>query len=232
MRAKISTTYYVTFVGMENDVVQVKRQEGIKGQPATFVKVTDVPYAVRTATQAFMGWTTVKDDDTTLISDSVDPSVVKTVYAYVTDAFWIHYDENDDTYDEDGNKIESGGASFTGPVAIDSKKAPSDVVNPIPAPTRPGYDFAGWYNGTRDPNTMAVTLDGPFDWDAKLTKDVTIFATWTAKTSPVKYYVNVWRQNVSGTGYDYDSSASFEETATPNSAIVLRNNNYSVGSSR
>ena len=229
--ANISTTYYVTFVGIENDVVRVKRQEGIKGQPATRVQVTDVPYAVKTATQAFMGWTTVKDDISTRISNSVDPSVNKTVYAYVTDAYWIQYDENDDTYDEDGNKIENGGASFVGPVAIDTKMTPREVVGTIPEPTRPGYDFAGWYNGTRNPETMAVTLTGPFDWDAKLTKDVTIFATWTEKTGPVKYYVNVWKQNVNGTGYDYDSSASFSATANPNATIIIKNNNYSVGGS-
>ena len=229
--ANISTTYYVTFVGIENDVVRVKRQEGIKGQPATRVQVTDVPYAVKTATQAFMGWTTVKDDISTRISDSVDPSVNKTVYAYVTDAYWIHYDENDDTYDEDGNKIENGGASFVGPVAIDTKMTPREVVETIPEPTRPGYDFAGWYNGTRNPETMAVTLTGPFDWDAKLTEDVTIFATWTEKTGPVKYYVNVWRQNVNATGYDYDSSASFSATASPNATITISNNYYSVGGS-
>ena len=229
--ANITTTYYVTFVGTENDVVKVKRQEGTKGQPAPEIKVNDVKYAVKAATQAFLGWTTEKDNDATLINNTVDPSVTKVVYAYVTDAFWIHFDENDDTYDEKGNKIESGGASFTGPVAIDTKKTPGEVLNPIPTPSRPGYEFDGWYNGTRDPDTMAVTLEGPFEWDKKLTDNVTVFAKWKEKTSAVKYYVNVWKQNAENDSYYYDSSASFEETAAPNSRITFGTNIYRVGTS-
>lgn len=204
--ANITTTYYVTFVGIDNDVVQVKKIAGTQGESA-YTTVNDIPYAVQKSTQAFKGWTTTQNDESTLITNNnIDASKVSHVYAYVIDAFWIHFDENDDLYDTNGNKISSGGASYIGPVAVSQTQTPAQAVSTIPESTRRGYDFLGWYYGTKGSDNN-VTLGEPFDWNTLMTEDVTVYAKWEAHAN-TELTINIWKQNLEGTGYDYVADAS------------------------
>lgn len=204
--ANITTTYYVTFVGIDNDIVQVKKIPGTQGESA-YTTVNDIPYTPKKSTQAFKGWATAPNDESTLIADNnIDASKTTHVYACVIDAFWIHFDENDDTYDDAGNKISSGGASYVGPVAIPQTKTPAEAVPAIPQSSRHGYDFLGWYNGTKNPNN-SVTLGDPFNWDSLMTEDVTVYAKWQAHAD-TELTINIWKQNLDATGYDYVADAS------------------------
>lgn len=223
IRANIATTYYVTFVGVENDVVQVKKIPATQGENA-YTTVNDIPYTVQKSTQAFKGWTTTQGDESTLITNnSINAKEVSHVYADVIDAFWIHFDENDDLYDADGNKISSGGASFVGPVAVEQTKTPRTSIGTIPESTRKGYEFLGWYYGTKGSDNN-VTLGDPFNWDTPLTEDVTIYAKWEAHTDTV-FTVNIWKEKLNG-GYDYVANASSTYNGTTGAKITCYQNYF------
>ncbi len=227
IRAKINTTYYVTFVGVEKDVVQVKKVPGVQGESA-YTDV-NVSYVVKDSMSAFKGWSTVADDESKIVTGQIDASDnnYRKLYAVVIKAFWIHFDENDDEYDADGNKISSGGASYTGPVAIEQTKTPRQGIGTIPSPTRPGYSFAKWYTGTKDDKNH-VTLDQEFNWDVKLTKDVTLFATWTANAT-TKYTINIWMQNADDDGYSFDPEASGTYSGNTNAKLSdFKANGYKI----
>ncbi|MCL2521906.1 MAG: InlB B-repeat-containing protein, partial [Erysipelotrichales bacterium] len=51
----------------------------------------------------------------------------------------------------------------------------------LPTPTRTGFTFAGWYNGTD-----LIPLDGTWD----ITNDTTLIAQWTANTYTITFNVN------------------------------------------
>lgn len=209
--AKIRTTYYVTFIGASGEVAYVKRVPAEKGAAAP-VSITN-GYTPKKSTQAFLGWSLVKDDQESIRTE-VDASIEaeRTLYAIVVDAFWIHFEENDDTY-ENGVVVATGGASYTSPMYVmDGEKAtqPAD-------PTREGYSFDGWFYGTKN-DDGSVTLGEKFDWNTIIEKDITLYGSWTAN-STTKYTVIIWQQKVtdsksltddSAKTYDYKASYTLE----------------------
>jgi uncharacterized repeat protein (TIGR02543 family) len=219
---KIRTTYYVTLIGGEGEVVQVKRKE-VEDDGDTIVSLDDVTYIPKTAEQAFVGWTldNTVDDPTIITSVDASKESERTVYAVVSEAHWIYFDENDDTYDSDDNLIATGGASYTGPVYVlqgetASAKKPKD-------PTRAGYTFGGWYTGK---GTAAGEVSGTeFDWDKELTESVTLYAKWTINTE-TEYTVILWQQKISDdknitdtSKKSYDYKDSFTLTGTPGTKL-------------
>ncbi|MCL2522494.1 MAG: InlB B-repeat-containing protein, partial [Erysipelotrichales bacterium] len=56
-----------------------------------------------------------------------------------------------------------------------------DQTYTLPSPTRTGYTFAGWYNGTD-----LIPLTGTWD----IASDVTLVASWTANTYTITFNVN------------------------------------------
>ena len=209
--AKIRTTYYITFIGASGEVAYVKRVEAEKGAAAP-ITITN-GYTPKKSTQAFLGWSLVKDDQDRIVTE-VDASneAERILYAIVVDAFWIHFEENDDVY-EDGEVVATGGASYTSPIYVmDGEKAtqPAD-------PTREGYSFDGWYYGTKN-DDGSVTLGEKFDWNTIIEKDITLYGSWTAN-STTKYTVIIWQQKVtdsksltdnSAKTYDYKASYTLE----------------------
>ncbi len=219
---KIRTTYYVTFIGGEGEVVQVKRKE-VEDDSDTTVPLTDVTYIPKNAEQAFVGWTldNTVDDPTIITSVDASKESERKVYAVVSEAHWIYFDENDDTYDSDNNLIATGGASYTGPVYVlqsetASAKKPKD-------PTRAGYTFGGWYTGK---GTAAGEVSGTeFEWDKKLTESVTLYAKWTINTE-TEYTVILWQQKISDdkditdtSKKSYDYKDSFTLTGIPGTKL-------------
>jgi uncharacterized repeat protein (TIGR02543 family) len=51
----------------------------------------------------------------------------------------------------------------------------STVIEPT-APTRDGYDFAGWYTSEDEGQTLSDTA---FGFDTAITEDITLYAKWT-----------------------------------------------------
>jgi len=209
--AKIRTTYYITFIGASGEVAYVKRVPAEKGAEAP-VSITN-GYTPKKSTQAFLGWSLVKDDQDSIVTE-VDASdeAQRKLYAIVVDAFWIHFEENDDTY-ENGVVVATGGASYTSPIYVmDGEKAtqPAD-------PTREGYSFDGWFYGTKN-DDGSVTLGEKFDWNTIIDEDITLYGSWTAN-STTKYTVIIWQQKVtdsksltddSAKTYDYKASYTLE----------------------
>ncbi|MBQ7429300.1 MAG: InlB B-repeat-containing protein [Butyrivibrio sp.] len=209
--AKIRTTYYVTFIGASGEVAYVKRVEAEKGKAAP-TSITN-GYTPKKSTQAFLGWSLVKDDQENIRTE-VDASIEaeRTLYAIVVDAFWIHFEENDDVY-EDGVVVATGGASYTSPIYVMNGKKATQPADP----TREGYSFNGWFYGTKN-DDGSVTLGEKFDWDTIIDEDITLYGSWTAN-STTKYTVIIWQQKVtdsksltddSAKTYDYKASYTLE----------------------
>ena len=78
-----------------------------------------------------------------------------------------------------------------GSVSPTSKTVTYDASYTLPTPTRTGYTFAGWYNGS--------TKYTGGTW--KTASNTTLTASWTTN-SGIAYVVNHHKQNIAGTGYD------------------------------
>jgi uncharacterized repeat protein (TIGR02543 family) len=93
------------------------------------------------------------------------------------------------------------------------------TVSQPPAPTRPGYTFRYW-SETDGGNTA-------FDFNTKLTTDLTLYAVWAPQT--VDYTVVVWmeKKNISGdagtapSNYDYLGKFTRRATAGTNMTTVV-----------
>lgn len=89
-----------------------------------------------------------------------------------------------------------------GSVSPTSKTVTYDASYTLPTPTRTGYTFAGWYNGS--------TKYTGGTW--KTASNTTLTASWTAN-SGIAYVVNHHKQNIAGTGYDSPEVENLTGTA-------------------
>ncbi len=99
---------------------------------------------------------------------------------------WLVFDEN------------GKGATYNAPQFV---KSGETTARPRPDAEmqRFGYTFGGWYT---DKN---CTNGNEFTFGNELTESTTIYAKWTAKAT-ANYTVLIWKQNVSGNGYDFAES--------------------------
>ncbi len=175
--ARIEDGYYVFF--MNGDTVIATKT----GQTNDKVTFEDVSFPVN-ANQAITGWYTDKDCTS---GNQVESVIIKdsniTLYAKVETGYWITF--------------ESNGGSYVEPKFFATSKnteKPND-------PAKPGYAFAGWYNG-----------DTEYTFDSALTESITLKAKWTAKDS-VKYTVIHWQENANDDEYSFAESEQL--TGTP-----------------
>ena len=109
-------------------------------------------------------------------------------YKYTRNSYTI-------TLDANGGEVE--------PSSITAKYGESIT---LPAPTREGYGFDGWYNGT-----VAFTSA------TMVAENLTLTAQWSA--GKIGYTVNHYQQNVDGNGYTLyktdSGTASMDEEVTP-----------------
>lgn len=87
------------------------------------------------------------------------------------------------TYDSNGGSA----------VTAQSIKENDKALAPI-APTRPGYDFAGWYIG-----------ETAFDFDSAITQNITLTAKWTKVTYTITYKDGDTTLNLSPASYDIET---------------------------
>ena len=206
--AKIVATYYVTFYGQDGEIVQVKEVLLETGETSKVVDTTDVAIIPKLDTQSFKGWSTTEDGTASVTSVTVTNSNIQ-LYPIITKSFWIRFDEND------GGT--GGGASYTGPVAVEEGQLAIDVKPSDP--TRTGYRFDGWYTD------QACT--SAFNWNSQLTDHQLLYAKWTPVNT--KYTVVFWQQKATDTvgmadaAKSYDYYDSVERTALTGTEVQITN---------
>ena len=129
------------------------------------------------ATHKLVGWA-ADQNGTTNIANSIavpEGSTSVNVYAIIKEGYWV-------TFDSDGGS------------AIDSQFVFDKIsLNDQTTPTKPGYTFGGWYNGSTKVEN-----------GTQITKPMTLKAHWTPKQ--VSYTVIHWWENADDDGYSFHES--------------------------
>lgn len=175
--AKFEDVYYVFFKDTTGRIVATK-----EGKSGDEISVNDVKFPVGNE-ESITGWYLEGDSGKTAVTSVTLESTNVTLCAIVEKGHWITFD--------------SKGGSNVAPQFVrsgDSCAVPS-------APTKPGYDFAGWYkDGTK------------FTFDSSLTENLTLTAHWTEKKD-VQYTVIHRLENADDDGYSYKESETKTGTA-------------------
>lgn len=187
VNAQFKDGYHVYFKDNNGRIIATKTVEN--GTKVTF---EDVKFPVG-SDEAITGW--YKDADRTKKVDSVTINGADiTLYAKVEKGHWITFESNGGSYVEPKFFVTSA-----------NTKEPTD-------PTKPGYAFAGWYNG-KDQYTFGNTL----------TENIELKAHWTAQDG-VKYTVIHWLENADDNGYSYKESET--KTGTTGGTTRATANSY------
>ncbi len=121
-------------------------------------------------------------------------------------------------FNENGKGAKYNAPKFLKTDEVTSKPCPDSEM------TRFGYTFGGWYADA------ACTQEFTFGYE--LTDYTTIYAKWNSDTK-ADYTVIIWKQNVSGEGYDFYKSVHIEDAdvgTTPNAVTTsgTGNNAYAT----
>ncbi len=156
------------------------------------------------STHKLVGWAAIRNGIENIankISVPADQTSVN-VYAIIIEGHWVTFDSN-------------GGSAIDSQFVLNGDNL---VLDKIPDPTKPGYTFAGWYNG-----------EEKVENGTKVTAPMTLKAHWNP--SEVNYTINYWQQKVTDDKdaaddqkhYDYVSSEIKKATTgTPISAENLK----------
>ena len=170
--AKYEDALYVYFYNPEG--TQIMRTEKVADHKDH--DYSHVSYDVD-ATHKLVGWAAIQNgtDDITKNIAVPEGSTSVNVYAIIKEGYWVTFDSN-------------GGS------AIDSQFVFDKIsLNDQTTPTKPGYSFGGWYNGTdKVENGSAVTTP------------MTLKAHW--KATKVSYTVIHWWENADDNGYSFHES--------------------------
>ena len=179
--------YYVYFKDTTTGRI-VATKEGVTGAEITF---DDVSFPVE-SDESITGWYLEGDSGKTAVTSVTLESTNVTLCAIVEKGHWITFD--------------SKGGSNVAPQFVrsgESCAAPS-------APTKPGYDFDGWYDGD-----IEFSFGGTLDSNKDLT------AHWTAKNA-VNYTVIHWLENADDTAYSYKESVQMFGAAGSKTAATAK----------
>lgn len=149
---------------------------------------SDVAFPIG-ADEAITGWVDKDNNPVTSVSFSDGTTYL---YPVVEKGHWIEFNSN--------------GGSYVAPLFVrsgESCAAPS-------APTKPGYDFDGWYDGD-----IEFSFGGTLDSNKDLT------AHWTAKNA-VNYTVIHWLENADDTAYSYKESVQMFGAAGSKTAATAK----------
>ena len=170
--AKYEDALYVYFYNPEG--TQIMRTEKVADHKGH--NYSHVSYDVN-ATHKLVGWAAEKNGNTNIVNSIAVPegSTSVNVYAIIKEGYWV-------TFDSDGGS------------AIDSQFVFDKIsLNDQTKPTKPGYTFGGWYNGS------TKVVDG-----TQITEPMTLKAHWTPKQ--VSYTVIHWWENADDNGYSFHES--------------------------
>ena len=197
--AKYEDALYVYFYNPAG--TQIMRTEKVSDHEGH--DFTNISYEVD-ATHKIVGWAD-KKNGTTNIADSITVPTDKTsvnVYAIIKEGYWV-------SFNSDGGSIIDSQFVLHG----DTLTLGKDTT-----PTKPGYTFDGWYNGS------AKVENG-----ATVTNPMTLKAHWNA--AEVNYTINYWQQKVTDDKNATDAQKTYEyveaetkkaTTGTPISAENLK----------
>ena len=162
--ARYEAALYVYFLNPDGS--QIMRTEKVGDHEAH--DFTTVSYDVD-STHKLVGWAPVPNGKDNIAKKIAVPTgaVSTNVYAIIEQGYWV-------TFDSDGGSI------------VDSQfvlHGDNLDLDKIPNPTKPGYTFDGWYNGS------AKVEDG-----ATVTNPMTLKGHWNA--AEVSYTINYWQQKV------------------------------------
>lgn len=172
--AKYEDALYVYFYNP--DGTQIMRTEKVGDHEAR--NFTTVSYDVD-STHKLVGWA-AKANGTTNIAGSIavpKGSTSVNVYAIIKKGYWV-------TFDSDGGSIVDSQFVLNGDKLVLDKST---------TPTKPGYTFDGWYDGSTKVENDA-TIESP----------MTLTAHWTPKQ--VSYTVIHWWENADDDGYSFHES--------------------------
>ena len=170
--AKYEDALYVYFYNP--DGTQIMRTEKVADHNSH--DYSHVSYDVD-ATHKLVGWAAEVNGTDNITKNIVVPegSTSVNVYAIIKEGYWV-------TFDSDGGS------------AIDSQFVFDKIsLNDQTTPTKPGYTFVGWYNGTEKVEN-----------DATISSPMTLTAHWIPKQ--VSYTVIHWWENADDNGYSFHES--------------------------
>ena len=174
--AKYEDALYVYFYNPEG--TQIMRTEKVADHKGH--NYSHVSYDVD-ATHKLVGWAADQNGTTNIAKNITVPegSTSVNVYAIIKEGYWVSFDSD-------------GGS------AIDSQFVFDKIsLNDQTTPTKPGYEFAGWYNGTEKVEN-----------DATISSPMTLTAHW--KATEVNYTVNYWQQKVTDDKNATDAQKTYE----------------------
>ena len=170
--AKYENALYVYFYNPEG--TQIMRTEKVGNHEAH--DFTAVSYEVD-STHKLVGWAKEVNGTNDIAKNItvLEGSTSVNVYAIIKKGNWV-------TFDSDGGS------------AIDSQFVFDKIsLNDQTTPTKPGYTFDGWYNGTEKVEN-----------DATISSPMTLTAHWTPEK--VSYTVIHWWENADDDGYSFHES--------------------------
>ena len=176
--ARYEAALYVYFLNPDGS--QIMRTEKVGDHKAH--DFTTVSYEVD-STHKLVGWA-AKKNGTENIADSItvpDGSTSVNVYAIIKEGYWV-------SFNSDGGSI------------VDSQfvlHGDNLVLDKSTTPTKPGYTFDGWYNGSTKIETGAT-----------VTSPMTLTAHW--KAAQVNYTINYWQQKVTDDKNAKDAQKTYE----------------------
>ncbi len=174
--AKYEDALYVYFYNPEG--TQIMRTEKVADHKGH--DYSHVSYDVD-ATHKIVGWAANQNgtDDITKSIAVPEGSTSVNVYAIIKEGYWV-------TFDSDGGS------------AIDSQFVFDKIsLNDQTTPTKPGYTFGGWYNGTEEVEN-----------GTQITKPMALKAHWTPKQ--VSYTVIHWWENADDDEYSFHESQELQ----------------------
>ena len=170
--ARYEAALYVYFYNP--DGTQIMRTEKVADHKGH--NYSHVSYDVD-STHKLVGWAANQNgtDDITKNIAVPEGSTSVNVYAIIKEGYWV-------TFDSDGGS------------AIDSQFVFDKIsLNDQTTPTKPGYSFGGWYNGTEEVEN-----------GTQITKPMTLKAHW--KATEVSYTVIHWWENADDDEYSFHES--------------------------
>ena len=140
--------------------------------------------------------------------DLTQSSLTLTVMAQVAYGHWLVFNEN------------GSGATYTEPLFVGTDETPEQAGMPDP-PTRPGYDFDGWYTSA-DCTTEFVPTQ-------PITETTNVWAKWTIKEE-ASFSVLIWKESLAGEDkYDFVRSIEIADATTGD--VMEDSLNATVGAS-